>query len=67
MTKNHRHWKLDWNRHRTQRLVLSCTTEEAALVRGLAEEHDLSVQAYLMSLVLRSAAKSRRRRIENEH
>ena len=65
MTK--RHWDLGWNRHRKVRLVLSCTPEEAALVRGLAEEHEQSVQAYLMSLVLRAAARSRRRRIENEH
>ena len=67
MTKSQRHWKLGWNRHRTTRLVLSCTPSEADLVRGLAEEHEQSVQAYLMSLVLRAAARSRRRRIENEH
>ena len=59
MTK--RHWKESWNRHRTERLVLSCTSEEASLVRGLAEERGETVQTYLMSLVTRAAARSRRK------
>jgi len=58
MTK--RHWKTSWNRHRTERLVLSCTSEEATLVRGLAGDREKTVQAYLMSLVLRDAARRRR-------
>jgi hypothetical protein len=56
-----RHWKDSWNRHRTARLVLSCTPEEASLVRGLAEERGETVQTYLMSLVTRAAARSRRK------
>ena len=56
-----RHWKDGWNRHRTARLVLSCTAEEASLVRGLAEERGETVQTYLMSLVTRAAARSRRK------
>ena len=59
MTK--RHWKDVWNRHRTARLVLSCTAEEASLVRGLAEERGETVQTYLMALVTRAAARSRRK------
>ena len=58
MTK--RHWKTSWNRHRTVRLVLSCSEEEAKLVRGLADERGETVQAYLMGLVLHAAARSRR-------
>ena len=58
MTK--RHWKQSWNRHRTQRLVLSCTPEEASLVRDMARERGETVQDYLMALVLRAAARSRR-------
>jgi len=58
MTK--RHWKQSWNRHRTVRLVLSCTPEEAKLVRDMADELGQTVQAYLMALVLRAAAKHRR-------
>lgn len=58
MTK--RHWRASWNRHRTERLVLSCTPEEAALVRELAAERGETVQSYLMALVLRAAARSRR-------
>jgi hypothetical protein len=58
MTK--RHWKQSWNRHRTQRLVLSCTPEEASLVRDMARERGETVQGYLMALVLRAAARSRR-------
>ena len=58
MTK--RHWKRSWNRHRTERLVLSCTPEEATLVRELADERGETVQGYLMALVLRAAARSRR-------
>ena len=58
MTK--RHWKTSWNRHRTQRLVLSCTPEEATLVRELADERGETVQDYLMALVLKAAARSRR-------
>ena len=56
-----RHWKESWNRHRTARLVLSCTPEEASLVKGLAEERGETVQTYLMSLVTRAAARSRRK------
>ena len=56
-----RHWKESWNRHRTERLVLSCTSEEAALVKGLAEERGETVQTYLMSLVTRAAARNRRK------
>jgi len=56
-----RHWKHSWNRHRTERLVLSCTPDEASLVRGLAEERGETVQTYLMSLVTRAAARSRRK------
>ena len=59
MTK--RHWKESWNRHRTARLVLSCTPEEASLVKGLAEERGETVQTYLMSLGTRAAARSRRK------
>ena len=58
MTK--RHWRASWNRHRTERLVLSCTPEEAALVRELAAERGETVQSYLMALVLKAAARSRR-------
>ena len=56
-----RHWKESWNRHRTERLVLSCTSEEASLVKGLAEERGETVQTYLMALVTRAAARSRRK------
>ena len=56
-----RHWRTGWNRHRTQRLVLSCTPEEAALVRALAAERGETVQGLLMSLVTRAAARSRRK------
>jgi hypothetical protein len=63
MTKRHRDWKTSWNRHRTVRLVLSCTPEEATLVRELAAERGETVQAYLMHLVLRAAARSRRQTI----
>ena len=56
-----RHWKDGWNRHRTERLVLSCTADEAALVRGLAAERGETVQDLLMSLVTRAAARSRRK------
>jgi uncharacterized protein (DUF1778 family) len=59
MTK--RHWKESWNRHRTERLVLSCTPEEAALVKGLAEERGETVQTFLMALVTRAAARNRRK------
>jgi hypothetical protein len=59
MTK--RHWDRGWNRHRTQRLLLSCTPEEAKLVKGLADERGETIQAYLMHLVLRAAARDRRR------
>ena len=58
MTK--RHWKTSWNRHRTERLVLSCTPEEATLVRDMADERGESVQGYLMALVTRAAARRRR-------
>ena len=57
----HRHWKKSWNRHRTERLILSCTKHEAALVRGLAAERGETVQGLLMSLVTRAAARSRRK------
>jgi len=30
VTVTKRHWRASWNRHRTERLVLSCTPEEAA-------------------------------------
>jgi hypothetical protein len=60
MTTHKRHWERGWNRHRTVRLVLSCTPDEATLVRGLAAERGETVQAYLMSLVVRAAARSRR-------
>ena len=60
MTKRHRDWKTSWNRHRTVRLVLSCTPEEATLVRELAEASGQTVQSYLMGLVLRAAARRRR-------
>jgi hypothetical protein len=56
-----RHWKESWNRHRTERLVLSCTSEEASLVKGLASERGETVQTYLMALVTRAAARSRRK------
>ena len=56
-----RDWKESWNRHRTERLVLSCTSEEASLVKGLAEERGETVQTYLMALVTRAAARSRRK------
>jgi hypothetical protein len=56
-----RHWERGWNRHRTQRLVLSCTLGEAALVRELAAERGETVQGLLMSLVTRAAARSRRK------
>jgi|6_EtaG_2_1085325.scaffolds.fasta_scaffold315717_1 hypothetical protein len=62
-TKGKRHWLTSWNRHRTVRLVLSCTPEEATLVRELAAERGETVQAYLMHLVLRAAARSRRQTI----
>ena len=55
-----RHWRDDWNRHRTTRLVLSCTPEEATMVRSLAAEKGVSIQGYLMSLVVRAAARARR-------
>jgi hypothetical protein len=55
-----RHWKTSWNRHRTERLVLSCTPEEATLVRGMAESRQETVQVYLMGLVVKAAARSRR-------
>jgi len=58
MTK--RHWKDSWNRHRTERLVLSCTSEEARIVRDMADERGQTIQAYLMRLVLHAAARSRR-------
>ena len=58
MTK--RHWKISWNRHRTERLVLSCTVEEAKLVRDMANERGETVQDYLMNLVVKAAARSRR-------
>jgi hypothetical protein len=61
-----RHWKESWNRHRAQRLVLSCTPEEAKLVRGLADERGETIQAYLMHLVLRAAARDRRQTITEE-
>jgi len=64
MTK--RHWKDSWNRHRTKRLVLSCTPEEATLVRDMANERGETVQSYLMALVLRAAARSRRAAISQE-
>ena len=57
MTK--RHWK-NWNRFRTERLVLSCTSSEATLVRSLAEASGQTIQGYLMGLVLRAAARQRR-------
>lgn len=57
----HRHWRTGWNRYRTIRLVLSTTPGEAALVRELAAEKEETVQTYLMSLVLRAAARSRRK------
>lgn len=60
MSSPKRHWQKSYNRHRTVRLVLSCTPEEAALVRGLAEERDESIQAFLMRLALKDAARSRR-------
>ena len=63
MTK--RHWRASWNRHRTERLVLSCTPEEAALVRELAEASGQTVQSYLMGLVLRAAARRRRSDMKN--
>jgi uncharacterized protein (DUF1778 family) len=66
MTKRQRHWKTSWNRHRTVRLVLSCSEEEAKLVRGLAEASGQTVQSYLMHLVLRAAARSRRLNITTE-
>ena len=55
-----RHWKESWNRHRTVRLVLSCSEAEAKLVRGLADESGETVQGWLMALVLKAAARSRR-------
>ena len=61
-----RHWKDSWNRYRTARLVLSCTAEEASLVRGLASERGETVQTYLMSLVTRAAARSRRKEIHEQ-
>ena len=64
MTK--RHWKSSWNRHRTERLVLSCTIEEAKLVRKMAEERGETVQSYLMSLVLRACARRRRAELKTE-
>ena len=65
MTK--RHWKESWNRHRTARLVLSCTAEEASLVRGLASERGETVQTYLMALVTRAAARSRRKEMHEQN
>ena len=56
-----RHWKESWNRHRTERLVLSCTSVEASLFKGLASERGETVQTYLMALVTRAAARSRRK------
>jgi uncharacterized protein (DUF1778 family) len=64
MTK--RDWKTSWNRHRTERLVLSCTPEEAQLVRNMADERGETVQSYLMQLVLRAAARSRRQTITKD-
>jgi hypothetical protein len=43
------------NRYRSVRLVLSCTPEEAQLVRRLAEGR--TVQSYLMNLVITAAAR----------
>jgi uncharacterized protein (DUF1778 family) len=63
MTK--RHWKKSWNRHRTKRLVLSCTSEEATLVRELAAASGQTIQGYLMGLVLRAAARRRRSDMKN--
>ena len=60
VTMTKRHWDRGWNRHRTVRLVLSCTPEEAKLVRRLADEREETVQSYLMALVLKAAARSRR-------
>lgn len=57
MTK--REWKTSWNRHRPERLVLSCTPAEATLVRELADGQ--TVQSYLMSLIVKAAARQRRR------
>ena len=62
-----RHWKDGWNRHRTARLVLSCTPEEASLVRGMAEERGETVQTYLMALVTRAAARSRRKEMHEQN
>lgn len=60
MTKrDKREWKASWNRHRPERLVLSCTSAEATLVRELADGQ--TVQSYLMGLVVKAAARSRRR------
>ena len=63
MTK--RHWKKSWNRHRTERLVLSCTSEESLLVRSLAAASGQTIQGYLMGLVLRAAARRRRSDMKN--
>lgn len=48
-----RHWLTGWNRQRPERLVLSCTHEEAAMVRGLAAARSETVQIFLMSLVMK--------------
>jgi hypothetical protein len=55
-----RQWVESWNRYRPVRLVLSCTPEEATLVRNMARERGETVQAYLMHLVVRAAARQRR-------
>ena len=39
---------------------MSCTSEEAQLVRDMADERDQTIQGYLMGLVLHAAARSRR-------
>jgi len=39
---------------------LSCTSEEARIVRDMADERDQTIQGYLMGLVLHAAARSRR-------
>jgi hypothetical protein len=52
-TTKHRHWKTSWNRHREIRFVLSCTPDEAKLVKKLAQGQ--STQSYLMGLVLEAA------------
>ena len=56
-TTRHRHWQSSWNRTREIRFVLSCTPDEAKLVRGLAEASGQTIQDYLMGLVLEAAKK----------